>query len=222
MDATPVAEDPLGPRVTRMSDHVEVTGSGSAGAVPDVVVVDARVQSEAPDVATALRDAAGRVAGALQAAADHGVTERDRRTRGMGVSPRWDREGQAVVGYTAHHAVRLVVRDRDRVGDLLGAMAGAAGDAFALDAVTLEVADPAPLLVRAREAAFEDARARAEQFADLAGRPLGPVLRVTEGGGFEPPSPRFAKMAMDSSGGMPVEAGESTVTASVTVRFGLA
>jgi uncharacterized protein YggE len=27
---------------------------------------------------------------------------------------------------------------------------------------------------------------------------------------------------MDSSGGMPVEAGESTVTASVTVRFGLA
>ncbi len=205
-----------------MSDHVEVTGSGSASAVPDVVLVDARVQSEAPDVATALREAASRVTGALQAAADHGVAERDRQTRGMGVNPRWDHEGQGVVGYTAHHAVRLVVRDRDRVGDLIGAMAGAAGDAFALDAVTLEVADPAPLLVRAREAAFEDARARAEQLADLAGRPLGPVLRVTEGGGSEPPSPRFAKTATDSAAGMPVEAGESTVTASVTVRFGLA
>ncbi|WP_392544960.1 SIMPL domain-containing protein [Oryzobacter telluris] len=205
-----------------MSDHVEVTGSGAASAVPDVVVLDTRVQAEAPDVATALAQAASRVAAALQAAADHGIADRDRRTRGMGVNPRWDREGQRVVGYTAHHAVRLVVRDRDRVGDVIGAMAGAAGDAFGLDAVTLEVADPAPLLVRAREAAFEDARSRAEQYASLADRPLGPVLRVTEGGGFEPPTPRFAKAAMDVGGGMPVEAGESTVTATVTVRFGLA
>jgi uncharacterized protein YggE len=140
----------------------------------------------------------------------------------MGVNPRWDREGQRVVGYTAHHALRLVVRDRERVGDVIGAMAGAAGDAFGLDAVTLEVADPAPLLVRAREAAFEDARSRADQYASLAGRALGPVLRVTEGGGLEPPVPRFARAAMDVAGGLPVEAGESSVTATVTVRFGLA
>lgn len=205
-----------------MPDHVEVTGSGAATAVPDVVVLDTRVQAEAPDVATALAQAASRVAAALQAAADHGVADRDRRTSGMGVNPRWDREGQRVVGYTAHHAVRLVIRDRERVGDVIGAMAGAAGDAFGLDAVTLEVADPAPLLVRARGAAFEDARSRADQYASLAGRPLGPVLRVTEGGGYAPPTPRFAKAAMDLAGGMPVEAGESTMTASVTVRFGLA
>ena len=37
------------------------------------------------------------------------------------------------------------------------------------------------------------------------------------------PVPRFAaaKAAMDASPGMPVEAGESTVSATVTVRFGL-
>jgi uncharacterized protein YggE len=36
------------------------------------------------------------------------------------------------------------------------------------------------------------------------------------------PLPRFAaKAAMDSGAAMPVEAGESTVTATVTVRFGL-
>ena len=216
--AAPVA----GATVARMSDHVEVTGSGAATAVPDVVVLDVRVQAEAPDVASALSDAASRVEGALRAAADHGVAERDRRTRGMGVNPRWDHEGRGVVGYTAHHSLRLTVRERDRVGDLVSAMAGSAGDAFGLDAVTLEVADPEPLLVRAREAAFEDARARAEQYASLAGRPLGPVLRVREGGTFEPPVPRFAKAALDVAGTMPVEAGESTVTASVTVRFGLA
>ena len=205
-----------------MSDHVEVTGGGAASAVPDVVVVDARIQAHADDVATALADASGSVSRALQAAADHGVAGHDRSTRGIGVNPRWDPQGQGVVGYTAFQALRLVVRDRDRVGDLLGALAGAAGDAFGLDGVTLEVSDRGPLQVLAREAAFEDARARATQYAELAGRRLGPVLRVREGGGLEPPVPRFARAALDSAGGMPVEAGESSVTASVTVRFGLA
>jgi len=204
-----------------MADHVEVTGIGVAGAVPDVVVLDVRVQCEAADVAGALAEAGERVAAALQAAADHGVGDGDRRTTGLGVSTRWDREGRAVVGYTAHQSLRLLVRDRDRVGDLVRALAGAAGDAFGLDGVSLEVADPGPLLVRARTAAFEDARARAGQLADLAGRPLGPVLRVTEADGHGMPVPRLAaKAAMDAGGGMPVEAGESTVTATVTVRYG--
>ncbi len=205
-----------------MSDHVEVLGHGTASAVPDVVVLDARVQCEAADVAGALGAATGRVATALQAVADHGVEAGDRRTTGLGVSTHWDREGHKVVGYTAHQSLRLLVRDRDRVGALIEALAGAAGDAFGLDGVTLEVADPAPLLERARTAAFEDARAKAEQYAALARRPLGPVLRVSEEADAGMPVPRFAvKAAMDVAGGMPVEAGESTVTASVTVRFGL-
>jgi hypothetical protein len=206
-----------------MSDHVEVIGSGTASAVPDVVVLDARVQCEATDVAGALGAATGRVTTALQAAADHGVAAADRRTTGMGVSTRWDREGHGVVGYTAHQSLRLLVRDRDRVGELIKALARGAGDAFGLDSVSLEVADPAPLLVRAREAAFEDARAKAQQYADLSGRRLGPVLRVVEEPDRGMPVPRFAaKAAMDGpAGGMPVEAGESSVGATVTVRFGL-
>ena len=205
-----------------MSDHVEVLGSGSASAVPDVVVLDARVQCDAADVAAALGAATRRVTTALQAVADHGVAAADRRTTGMGVSTRWDREGRGVVGYTAFQSVRLLVRDRDRVGELIEALARAAGDAFGLDNVSLEVADPEPLLERARTAAFADARAKAEQYAALAGRPLGPVLRVTEEPDRGMPVPRFAaKAAIDVGGGMPVEAGESTVSATVGVRFGL-
>jgi len=205
-----------------MSDHVEVIGSGTASAVPDVVVLDARVQCEAADVAGALEAATRRVATALQAVADHGVAPTDRRTTGIGVSTRWDREGRGVIGYTAFQGLRLLVRDRERVGELIQAIASAAGDAFGLDGVSLEVADPAPLLERARTAAFEDARAKAEQYAALAGRPLGPVLRVTEEPDRGMPVPRFAaKAAMEAAAPMPVEAGESAVGATVTVRFGL-
>lgn len=205
-----------------MPDHVEVVGSGTAHAVPDVVVLDARVQCEAVDVAGALAAATERVTAALEAASGHGVAVADRRTTGLGISTRWDRDGRGVVGYTAFQSVRLLVRDRDQVGVLITALARAAGDAFGLDGVTLEVSDPAPLLERARTAAFEDARAKAEQYAALAARPLGPVLRVTEESDRAMPMPRFAaRAAMEVGGGMPVEAGESAVSATVTVRFGL-
>jgi uncharacterized protein len=180
------------------------------------------VQFEAADVAGALREATGRVSAALRAAADHGVATVDRRTTGMGVSTRWDHESRVVVGYTAYQTVRLLVRDREQVGSLISALAAAAGDAFGLDGVTLEVAERAPLLERARTAAFEDARRTAEQYAGLAGRPLGQTVRILEAGAGGAPTPRMRAMAaMDSGAGMPVEAGETTVTASVTVRFGM-
>ncbi|MGL5859894.1 MAG: SIMPL domain-containing protein [Phycicoccus sp.] len=204
-----------------MPDHVDVVGTGSATAVPDVVVVDARVQVDAGDVASALTDAAARVTAALQAAADHGVADTDRRTTGMGMSTRWNRDGRTVAGYTAHQTLRLAVRDRDRTGALLAALAGAAGDAFGVDNVSLEITDRAPLTERAREAAFTDARTAAEQLARLAGRPLGPVLRVTDQLGTDRPMPALRTMSAAAMDTMPVAAGESTVTATVAVRFGL-
>ncbi len=205
-----------------MFDHVDVTGTGTASAVPDVVVLDARVNCDAADVASALAKATERVSAAFAAATEAGIAAADRQTTGMGVSSRWDHEGRGVIGYTAHQTMRLLVRDRDRVGDLISALAEAAGDSFGLDGVRLEVAEKAPLLERARAAAYEDAVRTATQYAGLAGRPLGQAVRVIEGGGGSGPAPKMRAMAaMDSGGAMPVEAGESSVTVSVMVRFGL-
>lgn len=203
-----------------MTDHVEVRGTGSAVAAPDVVVLDARVQVDAADVATALDDLGARLEAAFAAAADHGVADPDRRTTSMGVAPRWDREGREVTGYHASQSFRLTVRDRNTVGDVVAALAGAAGDAFGIDGIALEVADPAPLRERARAAAFADARATAEQYATLAGRDLGPVRSVVEApaaGGPAPWAPRLAAVRES----VPVEGGESTVAVDVLVRFGL-
>ncbi len=206
-----------------MADHVHVTGTGWAGATPDLVVLDVRVQVDEDDVASALAGLTARLETSLAAAAAHGVAEADRRTTGTGVAPRWDREGQQVVGYRAHQSLRLRVRDRERVGEVVTALAEAAGDALAVDSVGLELSDPAPLLVRARDAAFADARARAEQYATLAGRTLGDVrsVREVDGSPAAGPSPKLRMAAADSAGGLPVEGGESTVSVSVRIRFGL-
>lgn len=201
-----------------MHARVEVTGSGTVTAVPDVVRLDVAVRCGAPDVSTALGDAGARAAGLAEAARDHGVAQADLQTREAGVHPRHDREHAAVLGYTAHQSVRVTVRDPSTVGALVDAFAGVAGDALVVEGVALQVADLAPLLVAARAAAFADARAKAEQFAALAGRALGRVVWVSDVTPGAGPQPRYELMAA-KAGGLPVELGENAVTATVAVGW---
>lgn len=205
-----------------MSDHVEVTGRGTQHVVPDLVIVRARVQCDAGDVASALDRAASRTTAALQAAADHGVEGRDRRTDDVGISPRHDPQGQAVIGYTAYQALRLTVRDTTRVGALLQALAGAAGDALAVDGIEMGAEHSQTAVEAARESAFADARARASQYAMLAGATLGKVVAIREGGGEDHrPRPMTARSVEAFAGAMPVEGGTHAVSTSVTVRWQL-
>ncbi len=205
-----------------MTDHVEVTGRGASHVVPDLVIVRARVQSDAKDVASALTESSNRTAAALQAASDHGIEARDRRTEDVGIHPRHDNNGRKVIGYTAYQAFRLTVRDRDRVGDLLQALAGAAGDALAVDGIEMASDQTDEAVAAARDAAFEDARTRAAQFARLAGAELGKVIHIHEGGaGDQIPRPMFARSA-DLAGSMPIEGGTQAISTTVTVRWELA
>lgn len=206
-----------------MTDHVEVTGHGAHHVVPDLVIVRVRVQCEARDVATALAESSTRTAAAFQAAADHGVAAADRRTEDIGIHPRHDQDGRKVVGYTAYQALRLTVRDRDRVGDLLQALAGAAGDALAVDGIEMGADQSDAALAGAREAAFEDARVRASHYARIAGVELGKVLVIHEGGlDDRPPRPMMARAAGALAASMPVEGGTQAISTTVTVRWSLA
>jgi uncharacterized protein YggE len=198
--------------------HLEVTGSGSASAAPDVVRIRAGVRCDADDVSGALGDVAVRAAALASAARDYGVLPADLRTTGTGVHPRHDREGNTVVGYTAYQSLSVTVRDPALVGSLVDAFAGAAGNALTIEHIGLELSDPQPLLARAREAAFADALRKAEQYAALAGRELGKVVRLRDVVAGEA-QPRYALMAAGRSADLGVELGENTVTATVAVRW---
>ncbi|WP_406831576.1 SIMPL domain-containing protein [Pedococcus sp. KACC 23699] len=200
-----------------MDGHLEVSGTGRASAVPDVVRLQVGVRVEADDVSSALAGAGSRAAGLAQAARDHGVAATDLRTTDTGVHPRHALEGDTVVGYTAYQNLSVTVRDADLVGTLVDAFAGVAGNALTIDHIGLDVADPQPLLARAREAAFADARAKAEQYAALAGRELGKVRELWDvvPGGPQPRMAMMASRAADTS----VELGEHTVTTTVVVRW---
>jgi len=208
---------------------VTVTGTGAASGVPDVVVAELGAEAVAPDVQAAL-DAATAGLTALRASLSAaGVDAADVRTSQTSTWTERPAPGGAPAGLrsaaapepasrtTARTTLRVVLRDVDGAGTVVRDALAAAGPVARLESLTTALSDVAPLAEQAREAAFADARARAEQYARLAGKGLGDVLDVREEGGAGVPAPGAFKAAA----ALAVEPGQQEVRASVTVRWSL-
>ena len=85
--------------------------------------------------------------------------------------------------------------------------------------VALSVGDPAAAMTEAREAAFAEARARAEHLAGLADATLGKVKEVAEGAGA-PVARQAEAFAMKADVGF--SPGQTVLTSTVTVTWALA
>lgn len=200
---------------------VTVIGSGRAAVTPDVVRLDLRIGHDAPDVAAALSGAATGLTAVGTVIREQGVADADIRTLDAGVSQRYDNTGTAV-GFTAQQRLAVTVRELDAVGRVLEAAAAAIGNALLVDQVRLDVADRGTGLREARDAAFADARSKAEQYAALSGSRLGDVLGVAEGGIGPVGMPKRAfAVSRDLAEGMPIEGGDLDLVASVTVTWAL-
>jgi uncharacterized protein YggE len=202
---------------------VEVQGVGTAVGTPDVLHVTVGVESGAATVGDALSAAnvaAGKVLDALHAA---GVADADLQTQNVHVYPRYDGNGQDITGYTAGQDVAATLRDMGSAGAMISAVVGAGGDAARLHGVAYELDDDAALRSKARELAFADARATAEQYAKLAGRELGDVVLVREQVAPSGPVPMAAAdSAMATASAVPIAPGTTEVTVTAQVRWSLA
>jgi uncharacterized protein YggE len=203
---------------------VTVTGEGSATAEPDLAVVGAGVEAVAKTPRKALDAQNKATAALLRAASEQGVADRDIRTESVSLNPLYDYQNGAsqLKGYQAAQSFSLKVRDVDRTGMVLQALADATGTAGRIHSVSFDVADPGPLRARAREAAYRDAQAKAEQYAHLGGHRLGRLVSLTEGPTGSPsPVPPAADASAGGGTGVPVAPGEIRATATVTAVYEL-
>lgn len=202
-----------------MKRTVTVSGQGAALVVPDRAVVRVSAAHRADGVEEACAGVASAVESigtvARRFADGSQVASAD-----FSVWPAHDREGRPA-GFEARHAVSVTVTDVTEAGRLLTELAREVGDRLRVDGVSLEVGDPVPAQVAAREAAFADARVRAAQLAALGGATLGEVVSVVEGGGSAQPLEPRPQMARAADSEMAFEPGERALATSVTVTWRL-
>jgi uncharacterized protein YggE len=72
----------------------------------------------------------------------------------------------------------------------------------------------------ARDAAWLDARRKAEQLAELSGLVLGRPVAIAEQV-HAIPGPAMTAMTMEAASATPIEAGESAVSVTIDVQFGV-
>lgn len=194
---------------------IHVTGTGTAGAAPDVMVVDAGVEVTAADPGAAFERAKEALAGLRQAVLALGVAEKDLQTSQVTLYPTHDRDGNPN-GHQAGLGLVITVRDISGSGAVIDAVTAGAGEYARLNGIRLDHSEPQALVSLARRRAVADAQSKAAELAGLVGRSVGKCVRVADGAS---PAPRM--MAARAMPEMAVDAGEveQTVTVATVWQF---
>ena len=202
---------------------ITVQGEGKTTSAPDMAVLNLGVQTDANTAAEALSQNSAAMSSTIKQLKDLGVDSKDIQTSGLSINPRYDyetsRRKPRLVGYTASNQVSVKLRDLDKAGGIIDA--AVKSGANSLSGISFAFSDPAPLKDIARKNAVANARAKATLLTDAAGVALGPVLTISEGYAVAPQPMMVARMESLAVDAVPLEAGESTISATVTIVFAI-
>lgn len=221
LSAPSAAEDSIHDR-----RNIAVTGQGEASGAPDMATINIGVQTQAPTALDAANQNQAIVDRVMQALGKLGVDDKDLQTADYSIWPEQQHDPREanqvkIIGYRVNNSIHVTVRDIDKVGEILGAATGAGANS--VNGISFGIDDPSALEAEAREAAMQDARARAQDLAELAGVQLGEVLQISlsTGGGIPIPY-RAARMeAMDAAMAPSISTGQLTVTVQVQVSYAI-
>jgi uncharacterized protein YggE len=199
-------------------DAITVTGTGTAEAVPDVAVATFGSELQAGTVSEALDGAVRSMAEVIAQLRAGGIGDLDLNTGAATIWSVADAHGR-VSGYVATQRLTARLRSVATAGALVGEAIAAGGDAARLHGLSFGLTDAESVHEWARVQAWRDARAKAGQLATLAGRVLGPVIRISEGsGGPVTPYAQAVPLGLRTAE-VPLQPGTETVSVSIEVEW---
>lgn len=210
------------PAVGANARQVTVVGTGEVRGAPDTLTADVGVEVVAPDVTAAMNQASERQQAVIDQLAARGIDAKDISTTTVTLQPQYG-DNSAFTGYRAGNSISVTLRELDAASETLATIVTAGGNATRINSVSYSIDDDSTLVSDARARAFNDARSRAEQYADLSGLSLGNVLSISEAAGGSVPLPPvpMAAGAMAAAVPVPLQPGEQTVSFSVTAVWEL-
>ncbi len=161
-----------------------VNGHGEVNAAPDIVTLQLGISSQKASVAEAQTEAATAMDKVMTALKNSGVADKDIQTQQFSIQQitQWDqdKQEQVVIGYRVDNMVVAKIRQIDKTGSIIDTVAVAGGDYTRIDNISFSIDDPSPYRNQARDEAMADAKAKAEQLANLGGVKLGKPTYISE------------------------------------------
>lgn len=201
---------------------LSVNAEGSSEGRPDMATLNLGVTTEGATAQAAMQENARRMNALTQALRRAGVAERDIQTSNVSVYPQQQyQEGQSprITGYQANNTVTAKVRNVDITGRVIDAAVAAGGNT--IHGVSFSYQDPDAQLDAARRAAIQEARRRADLYANALGMRVHRIVAVSEGGGYSPPIPMAMERMAAADASTPISPGEIETRVNVSVTFEL-
>jgi len=225
---TPKAQSASGAIINLQNNGIWVAGEGKVSVVPDVAILSLGVEVQSESVAEAQSYASTVMTAVLDELDNAGIAEKDIKTQQFSIYPirRWsEKEGQEVlVGYRVTNMVTVKVKKVEDTGTVIDAVAQAGGDYIKVNSISFTVDDPSAYYEEARELAMADAKAKAEQLADLGRVKLGRPTYISESGVSMPVVREFyagAPMPAPAAAPTPISPGETEIRLSVQVAYSI-
>lgn len=200
--------------------QVQVTGTATVSGTPDSALLSLTVSDVGGSPAAALGSLTGDAGAVLTVLHRDGVPASQVATSALSLQQNFG-SGGAPDGYAASESLQVTLTPLSMASRVITDVVAAGGSATRLDGLSLNFADDSALLAAARSAAFADAKARATQYARLAGLALGRVRSIVEQ--VDNPTPVFATTQVNpaANAAVPVSAGSEQVSVSVQVSWQL-
>ncbi|MCX6047265.1 MAG: SIMPL domain-containing protein [Chloroflexi bacterium] len=222
---------------------VSVSGSGQVNVRPDVAVIVVGVQTEAATASAALTQNSQQMIAVTTALTSTGILTDDIQTQVVQLQPHIPppvagqpqpapqattattntatntvTTTQVTNSYIATNLIEVRVRDLAQLGQVLDRTIQSGGNQ--IQSIRFETSNPNQALDQARQAAWNDAKRKAEQLAQLAGVTLGSVLTVNEFSA-NPLASAQASAVSASAVAVPIAPGAQTITVNVQVTWSL-
>ncbi len=207
----------------RMPRTVSVSATGTVTAEPDLAAISTGVVAEGETARAALSANTALMTKLIEGLKANGIAAKDIKTISFNVQPRYqsykDGRPATINGYQVINQVRIVVRDLDKLGQVLDTAVTLGANQ--MGGIEFQVSAAETLKDDARKVAMTNALRRAKLFAVSAGAEVGEVIAIAED--MAPTAGRsvmMAKAAM-SAESVPIERGSQSLEVRVNVTWAL-
>ncbi len=208
---------------------IVVNGKGELAVKPDIATVSFSVMQEDKDVSKASNVVNTKIANIVNALKGDGIDEKDIKTTGYNVYPRYDYINsqtypvgggrQVLAGYDVTQSIEVKIRDISKAGKIIADLGGLGVTDMSGLTFTEDKYDE--LVRQARDMAISDARDQAKKLASALGVSLGDIVSYSEGGSY--PVPLYAKAGVGYGMGgdtvATVPTGENKITSNVSITY---
>ena len=203
-----------------------VSGTGTVTVTPDLVNFNIGVHSQQNTVAAAQSEAVAAMTRIMDVLKANNIADKDIRTIQFSISPVYSYDEKimqsSIIGYSVDNVVNVKIRNLDNVGSIVDEAAEAGGDFTIINSISFAVDNPEQYYDQARNEAMNDAKAKAQQLADLGGITLGQAIYISESSTPIAQNDYSKGVPVSQlSPSTPISSGQTDITINVSINYSI-